>query len=219
MRGDRDLSIHPRHRRVCHHNGQFREVGGNVVEQHRVGVPQFDPVTTGQRRPETGLSGVEQCGHSRRGDGLIDRIEPAVVGLEALQARMELESADAVVPDQFADPSECIGRQRVDGAERDQHVVVARSALDQFLDRIGPVAGGCPGVDGEHHRGGVVATVMLGEVVDPREMIRTEIEVASRRLGQFRVVGALAGRVDLDVGVDVDGLYGVDVDRALVARH
>ena len=60
---------------------------------------------------------------------------------------------------------------------------------------------------------------MLGEVVDPREMIRTEIEVASRRLGQFRVVGALAGRVDLDVGVDVDGLYGVDVDRALVARH
>lgn len=132
---------------------------------------------------------------------------------------MELESPHPVIANEFTDPPGGIVAPRVDGAERDQDVVVASRALDEFLDRVGPVPRRGVRVDGEHHRGSVVPTVVLGEIVDPGEVVRAEIEVAAGGFGQFVVVGAAPTRVDLDVGVNVDRLDGPDLDGALVTHY
>ena len=137
VRGDRDLRVHPRHRGVRHHDRQLGEVGGDVVEQHRVGVPQLDAVAARQPRADAGLAGVEQRGQAGIGDRGVDRVVGAVVGLEALQAGVELEALDAQLDLLVHTVHGRVAGQRVDGAERDQHVVVARRARDQVLDGVG----------------------------------------------------------------------------------
>ena len=48
------------HRRVREDHGQPGEVGGDVVEQQRVGVAQLDPASAGQPGADAVLAGVEQ---------------------------------------------------------------------------------------------------------------------------------------------------------------
>src|SRR5215203_90040 len=115
-----------------HHDRQLREVGSDVVEQHRVGVAQLDAVPARQPGADAGLAGMEQRRHSRVGDRLVDRIETTVVRLEGLHAGVKLEALDAVVADQLVDAVHRASLMpRVDAAERDQHVVVANSARDE----------------------------------------------------------------------------------------
>ena len=81
-----------------------REVGGDVVEQHRGGVAQLDPAAAGQAGADAGLSGVEQRGHAELLQRLVERVEAHVVRLERLQARVELEPAHAVLGHEPARP-------------------------------------------------------------------------------------------------------------------
>lgn len=110
------------------------------------GVAQLDPVPTGQARTDSGLSGVEQRRHAQVAYALIQWIERAVVRLEGLHARVELEPADTVLGDE----SPCLfhrsqALERVDGPEGDEHVVVAGRTFGDFLagDRQ-PAGGGAP---------------------------------------------------------------------------
>ncbi len=68
------------------------------------------------------------------------------------------------------------------------------------------------GVDGEHHRRGVVLPVVGGEVVHAGEVVGSELEVMPGGVRQLVVIGAVAARVDLDVSVEVDGVDRGDVD-------
>src|SRR3712207_5381542 len=68
--GDRDGLVLPRHRGVGQHDSQVREVGGDVVEQHRIGVAQLDPPPARQPGADPGLPGVEQ----RRNPQLLQRV-------------------------------------------------------------------------------------------------------------------------------------------------
>ncbi len=155
-------------------------------------------------------------------DRLVDRIEATVVRLEALHARMELEALDAVVADQLVD---AVHRAplvpRVDAAERDQHVVVAHRARDEVLDGVRLVAHRRARVDGEHHRGGVVPAVLVGQRVDARQRARLHLEVLADGVDELVVIGLAAVAVDLHVGVDVDGRDAVEIDSVFVflARH
>lgn len=56
---------------------------------------------------------------------------------------------------------------RVDTAEGDQHIIVADRTRDEVLDRVGRVAHRGPRVDREHHRGGIVRSIQVGDRVDP----------------------------------------------------
>src|SRR3712207_7374869 len=73
------------------HDGQAREVGGDVVEQHRVGVAQLDPPPAGQAGADPGLPGVEQRRDAELLQGRVERVEALGVGLERLQAGVELD--------------------------------------------------------------------------------------------------------------------------------
>src|SRR6478672_3721539 len=137
---------------MSHHDGQFREVGGYVVEQHRVGVAQLDAVPAREPGADTRLARVEQRRHPRLGDRLVDGVEAAVVRLEGLHAGMKLETLDAVVADQLV---HAVRRAplmpRIDAAERDKHVVVAYRPRDQILDRVRHMPHARARVDGEDH--------------------------------------------------------------------
>lgn len=122
---------------------------------------------TGQSRTDAGLSGVEQRGDTGLDDGLVDRVEAPVVGLEVLHARVELEAPDAELVHQ---PVHLSDRRptlpRVDGAERDEHVVVL--GRDLGLHRVRCVPGSGRGVDGGDDRGQVALAVVGSDGLDRR---------------------------------------------------
>ena len=142
VRGDGDLRVHPRHRGMGHHDRQLREVGGDVVEQHRVGVPQLDAVPARQPDADAGLAGVEQRGHTGLGDRVVDRVEAAVVGLEGLHAGVELEALDAVVATCSCTP--CTARSPCHGSTVPNGIstsLLRAAPCDQVLDGVGRVPG------------------------------------------------------------------------------
>src|SRR5207249_833059 len=74
---------------------EIGEVGGHVIQPHRVRVAQPDAAAAGEAGADAGLAGVEQ---RRDAEGLqlvVEREVAWIVRLEALQARVELEAADA----------------------------------------------------------------------------------------------------------------------------
>ena len=98
--GDRQRLVLPRHRRVGHDHLHVREVRGDLVEVHRVGVLEQDPTAARQPGADRGLAGVEHRRQLVLGDHLVERVRQPVVREEALQARVELEAADVVLVDQ-----------------------------------------------------------------------------------------------------------------------
>ena len=72
------------------------------------------------------------------------------------------------------------------------------------------------GVDGEHHRRGVALPIVIGDGIHAGQHPWRHPEVRGGRLDQHIVVGLVTVTVDLDVGVDVDGLDPVEIDAVLV---
>jgi len=79
------------------------------------------------------------------------------------------------------------------------------------------MAGSGLGINGEHHRSGVVPSVMLGKIVDAADPIRSEVEVAIGGRREFVVVGTPALGVDFHMGVNVDRVESGEVDTELVS--
>ncbi len=165
-----------------------------------------------------GLPGVEQRDHTQLGHRLVERVERLVVRREGLQARVQLEPADAVLGDQRPGPLDRRGAlARVDRAERDQHVVVARRAFGDLLAGQRRVPGRRGRVDGEHDRGHRAFAVVRGDVVEGGGAQLVGLEVRRRGVHQLVVEREVAVAVGLDVGVHVDRDDRVEVDRRLVA--
>ena len=108
--------------------------------------------------------------------------------------------------------------ERVDRAERDQHVVVARGALGDLGARDRRVPQLRAGVDGEHDRGHAALAVVRGDAVEvgPGSV---GAEVAARGLDEVGRQRRVPVVVDLDVHVHVDGVERIEVDRGFVAGH
>src|SRR4051794_30768545 len=123
--GDGDRGVLPGHGGVGHDDGQVREVGGDVIKQHRVGVAQLDAAPARQARADAGLPGVEERRDAQGLQLFVQRIVLPVVGLEGLQARVELEPAHPVLLDEPPGSADA-GRpaRRVDRAEGDEDVGV-----------------------------------------------------------------------------------------------
>ena len=130
MRRDRERLVLPRHRGVGHDDLQVGEVGGDRVEQHRVRQAEPEAAAAGQARADAGLAGVEERRHAGILDRRVERVVRLVARVEALHGGVELEAPHPAVLDEAARSIDRGGAaERVDGAERDQHVVVARGAL------------------------------------------------------------------------------------------
>jgi hypothetical protein len=111
------------------HDHQCRVIRGDVIDQHRVRVPQLDPPPAGQACSDAGLPGMEHDRQGQLGGRLIQRVAGWVVRHEILQRGVELE-APGPGGGQIAEAGD--GRRavvRVDGRERDQHVVVVSRRL------------------------------------------------------------------------------------------
>ena len=155
---------------------------------------------------------MEQRGQPCLRDDLVQRVEGAVVRIERLHVRVELETADAVVTDQ---PPRLLHRPsplvRIDRRERDQDVGVRGRGLGDLLVRHrAPPRDGLR-IDGEDDRCQLAFAVVGGDVVDGRQ--RVVAEVRRGRLPPLRPEPVLARTTDLRVNVDVDRLDGGDVDR------
>ena len=123
-----------------------REVHGDVVDVHRVGVLEADAAAPGEPRADARVTAMEQRRKTRLLDHLVERIRKAVVREEPLHVGVELEAPDTVVGDQAArllDSAPAL--VRVDARERDQHVGVR--ACDSAISSFGTRA--CPVTDSE----------------------------------------------------------------------
>ena len=78
------------------------EVHGDVVDVDRVGVLQPDAAAPGEARADARVARVEERRQPCLLDHLVERVRHAVVREEALDVRVELEAAHAVVGDQAA---------------------------------------------------------------------------------------------------------------------
>ena len=189
------------------------------VEQHRVRQAQPEPVAAAHAGADAGLPGVEE----RRDPGILNRRVQRIVRLvarvEPLHGRVELEAAHAMLLDERP---RIVHRgraaERIDRAERDQHVVVARGTLGDLGGGERSVCEPGAGVDGEDDRGHAALAVVRGDAVEvgPRCV---GAEVPARRLDEVGRQRRMAVAVDLDVHVRVDGLDRVEVDRGLIACH
>lgn len=112
-------------------------------EHHRVGVPELDPSTAGEASPDPGLARVKKRHDPEFFEGRIQRVERPRVGLEALQAWVELEAADAEFSRQAMRlPDGGFPVPWVDRTERDQDVRVSCSPLGDLFARKRGMAGG-----------------------------------------------------------------------------
>ena len=108
--------------------------------------------------------------------------------------------------------------QRVDRAERDEHVVVARGALGDVGARERRLAEVRLGVDREHDGGHAPLAVVRGDAVEIG-VRSVGAEVLRRRVPEVVGQRRVTVMVDLDVHVHVDRRERVDVDRGFVAGH
>ena len=176
------------------HDLQRREVDGDVVHVHRVGVLQPDAAAARQARADARMPGVEERGQPGLLDHLVERVGQAVVREEALHVGVELEAAHAVLGDQaprLVDAA--LPLVRVDARERDQDVGVRPRHRGDLLVRHARLPGERLGVDGEDDRHHLPLAVVRSDL-GRRRPRRLAAEVLDRRVAQLvgeRVAAAL----------------------------
>ena len=154
------------------------EVGGDVVEQHRVGVAQLDaaPARAGPRRCRSGRCGTAP---GRRGSAAPRTAgrppgrwarTPAGCGWN-LNPRTPCSSTSRRASRMPATPA-----GGVDRAERDEHVGVLGGEVGDLLVGQRGLPGGRLGVDGEDDGGHVLGAVVRGDVRHGR-VVRVALEV------------------------------------------
>ena len=122
---------------------------------------------------------------------------------------MELEAADSVGGDQPPRPADrLIPGQRVDRAERDQHVGVGGGPVRDLLAGQRLVAGLRRGVDGEHHGRELALPVVVRDLLDRRRPVGVRLEVLRGSGQQLVVEGQLPMPVRLHVHVHIDAGQG-----------
>jgi hypothetical protein len=214
VQGDGQALVLPGHRRVGHDDREVREVGGDVVEEHRVRVLQADPAAAPHPGADAGLTGVEDGRDAGLLDGRVERVEPHVVRVERLRRGVELEPLDPVLPHQPADrPEGDLVAPRVDAAERDEDVGVRGGELGDLFAGDRRAAGRALRVDGEDDAADVLLAVVGGDGVDRR--LLPAAEQRRRRLLELPAGGVAPGAATPlgDVHVDVDGAAGGELLR------
>src|SRR5579872_2108506 len=106
-----------------HDDAQVGKVDRDVVDVHRVRVLEADATAAADARADPCLSRMEDRRESEFLQHLIQRIRDAVVGVEALQAWVELEPSNAEVLEETPRIT-CprLALRRVDTREGDEHV-------------------------------------------------------------------------------------------------
>jgi hypothetical protein len=150
---------------------------------------------------------MEERGQPGLGDDLVERIDRAVVGVEALDVRVQLEALHAVVADQ---PLRLLHRPdalvRIDRGERDEHVRIRRRDLGDLLVRHRRTPGHRLRVDREDDRRELALAVVGRDVLRGRQRVLAEVRGSCR--APVRPHAVLARAADLRVDVDVDRLDG-----------
>ena len=206
------------HRRVRHDDREVREVGGDVVEQHRRGVAQLDAAPAGEAGADPGLPGVEQRGHAQLLQRLVERVEAGSLGSKACRLGWNLNPRTPWSVDQPAGPGDgALARVRVDRAERDEHVRVLGGLVGDLLAGQRRVPGARGRVDGEHHGRDAPGAVVLGDRRQGRGAVLVGAEVLGGGVEQLLVEGEAAVAVLLDVHVHVDGVQGGEIHGVLLA--
>jgi hypothetical protein len=193
-------------------HGELRMVGGHVVQQHRVGIPELDAPAARQARADTGLPGVEHHRDAQLRGGLVQRVPALLVRREALQRGVQLQPAGPGGDQRAQRGDRLVAVVRVHRGERDEHVAELGGLLDDLQAGQGRVPGGGVRVHGEHHGGHVPGPVVLGDAVDGGRPVGAGAEVLGRGGQQLVVQGEAAVLVGLDVHVGVDGGDRVQVD-------
>jgi hypothetical protein len=196
---------------------QVGEVDGDIVEVQRVGVLQPDPTTAGQTRADPGLAAVEERGYAELLQHLVERVGSTVVGIERLDAGVELEAAHPELLDQPSGLGHSgLSFGGVDAGERKQHVGVAPGPLDHRLVGDPGVAQRRLRVDGEDHRRHLPLAVVVRELVERRRSAALDPEVLVRAGPEVLGQGEVAAPVGLGVRVHVDGGECRDVEARCV---
>ncbi len=204
-----------------HDDLQFRKVCSNGVEQERVGVGQFDAVAAGQSGSHAVLAGVENGRKAEFLQGFPEGIELFVGRVEALQARVELESPRAEVLSLASGTPDCFGPcAGIDAAERNQHVIVPGRSGDQIFNAVGFMLELRAGVHGEHHGRYIQFAVYFCDPVQRRRAVLS-FEVLGGGFGKCWRQGLVAVAVHLQVDVHVDRieLGGVDAQFVTGGGH
>ena len=191
---------------------QLGEVDGDIVHVHRVRELEPDAAAAGKAGTDSRMPRVEERGHTRLSDDLVQRVESAIVGIERLHVRVELEPLDVVVANE---PLRLLYRPgalvRIDRGERDEHVRIRRRDLGDLLVRNCRAPGHRLRVDGEDDRGELALAVVGRDVLRGRQRVLAEVPGSGR--APLRPHAVLTRAADLRVDVDVDRLDGRDVDR------
>jgi hypothetical protein len=194
---------------------QIRELGGDIVDRHRVGVLQPDAGAPGHPRADAGCAGVKERDQTSLGDHVIEREERTVVGPERLDVGVEFETPCSSFDQLMGFADSQLALVRVDRRERDQNVRVGACCLKDLVAPQPPATHTRFVVDVEDDRREFALPVVVGDLLCAR-LRRAAAEVVRgcvQELQRYRVLG-LAG-VSLCVDVDVDRDDAVEIDRHL----
>src|SRR5450432_3415627 len=85
-----------------HDDRHVGKVYGNSVQVHGIAIFEMQPPTSAHASSHTAMTRMKKRGQTRFGDGLVERIDFAVVGIERLRLGMKLEAAYPKVFDETA---------------------------------------------------------------------------------------------------------------------
>ena len=216
MHGDRERLVLPGEGGVGEDDVERREIGRDIVDEHRVGVLQPHAPAAGHAGPDPGRAGMKQRDQTGLGDHFVERIVGAVVGPERLRVGVELEAADAGLHELSGLALGELALVRVDAAERDQDVRVGTGGLEDLVVAESHPAHAGFVVDREHHGRHVPLSVVVGDFLG-RGLHGAGAEVLSggrEHLGRDRILGVAFAPFGVRVDIDRDDLVEVEAHSA-----
>jgi len=114
---------------------------------------------------------VKQRRFARLGDGLIERVSIAIIGVEPLHRRVKFKALNAVIFDQIAGFTRAqFALGRINRGKGDEDVGMLGRGRRDLVIVVAAVAGFALGIDRENHRCDVHLAVMRGSLINRRRM-------------------------------------------------
>ncbi len=196
-------------------NLQIGKIHSHIIHIYWVAEFQPHPVTATHTGPHTGLTGVEQSDATMFLNRFIEGIGHAVIRIEPLECRMELEPANAVILHQAARLTHPhLSLPRVDRGKGDQNIAVGGGDFGHFFICIAAISGFTLGIDGKNNSGDILRTIMSCRFFNRRRMLPGGTEIFRHRGLQLiiAVIGMIATWL-LGMGMDINGTDTVEIDH------
>ena len=165
---------------------EIGELGGHVVDAHRVRVLEADAASARHAGTDAGGTRVKQRDQTRRSDHVVQRIPVAVVGPEGLGVGVELEATHAGLDQLACFADRQLALVRVDAPKRDQDVWIGSRDLQYLIVAEPPAAHTRLVVDGEYDGEHAALAVVIGYLLGGRlaggsaEVLRCRSEQLTR---------------------------------------